>query len=423
MKEEPLSPEPYKGVHDYYPEDWARIQAVFSTLRNTLALRGFVEYQASPLERAELYERKTSEEIVSQQTYTFEDRGGRRVTLRPEMTPTLARMVAGKRHDLVFPLRWFSIGNRFRYERPQKGRSREFYQTDVDIVGAAGSDAEAEAVQTAHALLTALGATSADFRIRVNSRALMNSAGNALGLSPEDMTAYLGLLDRKDKMDEATFEESRSPFRRNGTDPLELVLARSHPEVETVYGKFLLLIENLRASGIDNIEFDPTIARGFLYYTGIVFEAFDTNPENPRALLGGGRYDGLVSLFGGEPIPAVGFAIGVETLMDFLTTHNLLPEESFGPDLYIGLPSPSDRTGAEALATRMRARGIRTVVALGEKALGDQVREAARRNTRFFLACGSVEASSSMYRLKELATGTEEPVTEDEIAAFIRARL
>ncbi|HEY0979265.1 MAG TPA: histidine--tRNA ligase, partial [Candidatus Paceibacterota bacterium] len=359
---QPLSTEPYKGVHDYYPADWAQVQAVFAVIRAKLRAHGFEEYQASPLERAELYESKTSEEIVSQQTYTFEDRGDRRVTLRPEMTPTLARMIAGKRRELVFPARWFSIGNRFRYERPQKGRSREFYQADVDIVGLAGARAEGEAVVLAYEILRAFGASDADFRIRINSRALVNAAGAALGLSGEQVTEYLALVDRKDKMTPEAFEEARGAFRRDGTDPLELIEARSNAEVDRVYEEFMGLLEALKARGITNVVFDPTIARGFLYYTGLIFEVFDTNPENPRALLGGGRYDGLVSLFGGEPIPAVGFAIGIETLIDFLRTHNLLPAARPGADLFIGTPNEYDIAAAHALADTLRAKGANVLV-------------------------------------------------------------
>lgn len=420
MSKQPLSTEPYKGVHDYYPEDWAKVLAAFEIIRGVLRSYGFEEYQASPLERSELYESKTSEEIVSQQTYTFEDRGGRSVTLRPEMTPTLARMVAGRRHDIVFPARWFSIGNRFRYERPQKGRSREFYQADVDIVGLPGAKAEGEAVVLAHAILTAFGATSKDFRIRMNSRALMNAAGTALGLSPEDVTSYLSLIDRKDKMPVEDFETARAAFRRKGTDPLELIEARTDETVDAAYQEFMALIDALKARGIDNVVFDPTIARGFLYYTGLIFEAFDTNPENPRALLGGGRYDGLVELFGGAPLPAMGFAIGIETLMDFLATHNLLPEASSAASLFIGTPEESDIPAAQGLADALRAQGLNVLVHVSGKNLGDQVREAVKRGIPYFLAYGASEAASGTFKLKELASGTEIELSADAVANFIR---
>jgi len=419
---EPLSTEPYKGVHDYYPEDWARMSAAFDTIRRTLRAHGFEEYQASPLERAELYESKTSEEIVSQQTYTFEDRGGRRVTLRPEMTPTLARMVAAKRRELPFPVRWFSIGNRFRYERPQKGRSREFYQADVDIVGIPGAKAEGEAVVMAYGILRALGATDKDFRIRINSRALVNAAGSALGLAPEETTAYLSLIDRKDKMAPEAFEEERAAFRRGSKDPLELIEARSDEGVNREYDALMALLGSFEARGMTNVEFDPTIARGFLYYTGLIFEVFDTNPENPRALLGGGRYDGLVALFGGEPIPAVGFAIGIETLMDFLGTHGLLPPVPPQAMVYVGTPSGADIPLAHAFADSLREKGLSALVNVLDKGLGDQIKDAVKRGIPYFVAYGSEEEAKRSAKVKTLATGAEEEVQVETVAQHVLVR-
>lgn len=417
----PLSPEPYKGVHDYYPETWSQVQQVMNSIRHTLRGRGFTEYQASPLERAELYESKTSEEIVNQQTYTFEDRGGRRVTLRPEMTPTLARMIAGRRRELVFPVRWFSIGNRFRYERPQKGRSREFYQADVDIVGFSGNDAEAEAIITAFTILRNCGATTDDFRIRINSRRLINAAGTALGMTSEDVTSYLALIDRKDKMPADEFEAARAAFRRDGHDPLELIESGTNADVDTAYSELRNLITTLHARGVTNAELDLSIARGFLYYTGIVFEVFDTNPENPRALLGGGRYDDLVSLFGVEPVPAVGFAIGLETLMDFLRTHDLAPEAEPPADILIGTPDQTDILAAESFAETLRADGLRVLVHTSGKGLGDQIKEAVRRGIPYFTAYGEQEVQSASLKVKELATGTEHTTTPSALATLIRS--
>ena len=419
-EKQPLETDPYKGVHDYYPDDWSRMLSVFATIRKTLRANGFEEYQASPLERAELYESKTSEEIVNEQTYTFEDRGGRRVTLRPEMTPTLARMIAGKRRELAYPVRWFSIGNRFRYERPQKGRSREFYQADIDIVGLSDSRAEGEAIVMAHAILRAFGATNTDFSIRISSRALLNSAMNALALSDDEMTAYLGILDRKNKMDAAAFETARAPFRRNGTDPLELIEAGTDEATRTEQEKLDALITAFKARGIENVTFDSSIVRGFLYYTGLVFEIYDTHPDNPRALGGGGRYDGLVSLFGGDPLPAMGFAIGIETLMDFLSTHDLLPRTEAAAHVFIGTPTPADMTHAQVFADSLRSEGLRVLVNTSEKGLGDQVREADKRGIPYFFAYGENEKKSGTMKLKELATGKEDAVSEDELVALIR---
>ncbi|MES2995051.1 MAG: histidine--tRNA ligase [Patescibacteria group bacterium] len=420
-EKEPLSTESYKGVRDFYPEDWTRLQTVFDTVRKVLRSYGFEEYNASPLERAELYESKTSEEIVNEQTYTFTDRGDRRVTLRPEMTPTLARMVAAKRRELVYPLRWFSIGNRFRYERPQKGRLREFFQVDVDIVGIKEASAEGEAVVMVYEILRAFGAKNSDFSIRINSRTLVNAATSALGLSEEESTSYLALIDRKNKMDEGAFEEARAPYRRDGHDPLELIESHENEAVEAEYQKLASLIEAFKARGMDNVVFDPTVARGFLYYTGLVFEIFDTDPENPRALGGGGRYDGLVAMFGGDALPAVGFAMGDVTLLDFLTTHDLLPAVSSAPELYIGTPAESDIAGAQGLADTVRADGVRVITNMTDKSLGDQIREAAKRGIPYFIAYGESEAASGTVRLKNLESGFEQELAPAAVAEAIRS--
>lgn len=415
----PLETEPYKGVRDFYPADWARLQHIFETVRTTLVLHGFEEYNASPLERSELYERKTSEEIVNDQTYTFEDRGGRRVTLRPEMTPSLARMIAGKRRELVFPARWFSIGNRFRYERPQKGRLREFYQIDVDLVGIEGVREEGEAVVMASKILTALGAKNEDFQIRINSRKMLNAAGAAAGLTEEQTSAYLALLDRKEKMEAAAFEAERDQFRKEGRDPLEVIEAHDDAATEAAYQELQQLIAAFGERGMTNVVFSPATVRGFLYYTGIVFEVFDTDPVNPRALLGGGRYDGLVAMFGGDALPAVGFAIGDTVLADFLETHGYLPEITSSTTVYLGTPSESDIAAAQALAEELRAQGVATLVNTSSKALGDQVKEAVRRSIPYFIAVGAEEASSGSFRVKELAKSSEETVTRSELAAHL----
>ncbi|MDE2173158.1 MAG: histidine--tRNA ligase, partial [Patescibacteria group bacterium] len=321
---EPLSTDPYKGVRDFYPDDFAQKEALFARVRQTLALHGYEEYDASPLERTELYEAKTSEEIVNEQTYTFIDRGARNVTLRPEMTPTLARMVAGKRRELAFPLRWFSIGNRFRYERPQKGRLREFYQADVDLIGLPEGEADIEIVALAARILRDFGASESDFVIRMNARPLLNAACTAAGLKGEAVRQYLRLLDKKSKVTPESFKIALNALALK--NPLDLIEnAGAAPEVALEKRKLLDRIEVLRARGVSNVVLDPSITRGFDYYTGMVFEVYDTDPANARALFGGGRYDRLIALFGGDPVPAVGFALGDITLADFIETHALSP--------------------------------------------------------------------------------------------------
>lgn len=413
-----LDTEPLKGVRDFYPDEMAERKALFGTIRRTLELRGYEEYDASPLERSELYESKGNEEIIRDQTYSFTDRGGRRITLRPEMTPSLARMVAGKRRELTFPLRWFNIGNRFRYERPQRGRTREFYQTDVDLIGLPEGEADVEIISIAHALLIALGAKESDFTIRVNSRALLRLAGAAAGL-PEGETAkaYWQLLDRREKMSAEEFEKARAEF---SADPLRIIEAESDPAVKEEKAKVLRLIEELAARGVGNAVFDTGIVRGFDYYTGTVFEVFDTDSANARSLFGGGRYDGLVSMFGGESVPGIGFAVGDIVIRDFLETHGLPLRGARSADVYIGTPSPGDASKAQAFAGELRDAGIRTFVNLTERALGDQVKEAVKRGIPYFIAFGAEEAKSSMVRLKDLAASEEESIEENQIVKHLK---
>lgn len=407
---EPLSTDPYKGVRDFYPADWARMQAIFSRIRETLVLWGYAEYNASPLERAELYEAKTSEEIVNEQTYTFTDRGDRKVTLRPEMTPTLARMVAGKRRELAFPLRWFSIGNRFRYERPQRGRLREFYQTDIDVIGLPEGEADIEIVRLASEILKSFGATEKDFVIRVNSRALLNVACKAVGLTGDEMKQYLRLLDKKSKMTPEAFKSASETIAKK--DPLSLIDAKPMEA----------FVAALKKRGVGNVVFDAGITRGFDYYTGLVFEVFDTSLENPRAMFGGGRYDDLLALFGGEPIPAVGFAIGEVTLADFLATHSLLLDtDAKSPQLYLGTPGEENIPAVQAFANMLRKEGVCVFVNLTARSLGDQIKDAVKRGIPLFIAYGVDEVKNKTVRLKTLATGEEVNLSVSELPARIRA--
>jgi histidyl-tRNA synthetase len=418
---EPLSTDPYKGVRDFYPSDWAKLDTVFSTLRNVLRTWGYEEYNASPLERAELYEAKTSEEIVSEQTYTFMDRGDRKVTLRPEMTPTLARMIAAKRREIPLPLRWFSIPNVFRYERPQKGRLREHYQLNVDLVGIASLEADIEVIAIASDLLKACGAKDSDFVIRINSRALLTAACKAAGLTGEATRKYLRLLDKKSKMTPPAYLVAQNSI--TAKDPLALITEAGSPaEVSELKRSLLDTIEALEKRGVTNAIFDATLTRGFDYYTGIVFEIFDTNPANPRSLFGGGRFDKLVALFGGDPIPAIGFGMGDVTLADFLETHGLMTHKNLhAPQLYVGTPTGEDIPGAQAFAETLRKQGCRVFVNLTDKSLSDQIKDAVKRDIPYFTAYGADEVRTQTVRMKVLNTGEEIGIAISELSERLRS--
>jgi len=408
--------EPYRGVRDFYPHEWSTLTAIFETLRKNVTLWGYEEYNASPLERAELYESKTSEEIVSEQTYTFTDRGERRVTLRPEMTPTFARMLAGKRREVPFPVRWFSIPNLFRYERPQRGRLREHYQLNVDLAGIEGTEADIEIIEIAAGILKAFGAEDKDFIIRVSSRTLLSAACKAANLGDARAREYIRLLDRKAKMTAEEFKAESSAL--SPVSPLDLIVnkdATIMPEKQELEH----ILEELAKRGISNAVFDPTTTRGFDYYTGMVFEVFDTDTRNPRSLFGGGRYDNLVSLFGGDSIACVGFGMGDVTLSDFLETHDLTPRTNDAPFLYVGTPSKDDVPAAQLFAKSLRDSGVSVLVHIGGKSLKDQIKEAVRREITYFIVFGSNETNSDSLTVKKLSENTEEIVSKENLSEYL----
>lgn len=311
-----ISTDNYKGVRDFYPKDQFIQNYIFNIWKKTVKSFGYEEYNGSILESSELYKAKSGEEIVNKQTYTFIDRGNREVTLRPEMTPTLARMVAHKKRELVFPLRWFSIPNLFRYEQPQKGRTREHWQLNVDIFGIDSIYAELEILELSHTLLLDFGLTDTQFEIRINDRKIIKEyASKDLDLNTIQTDEFSRLLDRKNKID-------------NFDEELEKLIGKKVDLNIKPNENIQALLDNLKERGITNVVFDPTITRGLDYYTDFVFEVFDTGKENRRALFGGGRYDDLLDIFGAEKVPAVGFGYGDVTMRDVLETYDLLPEYS-----------------------------------------------------------------------------------------------
>jgi histidyl-tRNA synthetase len=420
-----LSTESYKGVRDFYPEDMFIQKYIFERMRKAVEKFGYVEYGASVLEPAELYRAKSGEEIVNEQTYMFTDRGDREVTLRPEMTPTVARMVAAKRRELSFPLRWYSIPNLFRYEKPQRGRTREHWQLNVDLFGSDNIEADVEVISVAHEVMHSFGATNNDFRIEISHRDATGEALrkilkqvniNDLNEIQERISQLTKLIDRKKKM---SSEDFRTKSVQLSGDPdfndHFFALAKESEDI-------IKIINNLKNKGINNVSYNPEITRGFDYYTGMVFEVFDTNPENRRALFGGGRYDDLTSLFGGEKIPAVGFGAGDVTMRDFMETHGLLPTYKPTAKLYIAIQDESCRESAEQLATTLRAGGTDVALDISHKKLGDQIKIADRQKIPFVTAIGTEEVKSAAYRVKNLADGTEKILKAAEIADYLKTQ-
>ena len=430
-----LSTQPYKGTRDFYPEDKRLQKYMFGVLRRVVESFGYQEYDAPSIEPLELYMSKTSDEIVSEQTYSFIDRGGRTVTLRPEMTPSVSRMVAGRRQELAFPARWYSLPLLWRYERPQAGRLREHWQLNIDLFGVAGLAADHEVILVADSILKTFGAPAHSYSIRLNSRLLTNFLlQEHLQLEHAQTVAFIRLIDHKHKMSESQFiglaEALLSPTQREiGTlqhisailkakklDDLPLSV-QQHPAVQQLQ----MLFELLEASGVYQHQFDPTLMRGFDYYTNIVFEVFDSHPDNNRAMFGGGRYDGLVAQFGVEPLPTVGFGMGDVTLQNFLTTHNLLPQLTPSTDAVVILVGDVYSPAQKILAS-LRHEGLRLAVDSTNRKLDAQIKNAVKAKVPYVIFIGPEELKSERFKLKDLSSGEEKELSLERLVSTLAAR-
>ena len=408
MNTKGLSTDPYKGVRDFYPEDMAIERYIFDIWSQTAESFGYERYDASILEPSALYRSKgaENEEMVNEQTYTFIDRGNREVTLRPEMTPTVARMIAGRRRDLNFPVRWYSIPNLFRYERPQRGRLREHYQLNCDIFGAEHFSADVEIIALASAMLLNFGAAPKMFEIRVNDRAWLNEIFKNEGLDEEQSKAMLVLLDKKDKIDNFDEEAKKIAGKR-------FALPKDIDERSNL----AKVINGLRKLGIENVIVSPSTVRGFAYYTGTIFEIFDVSGENNRSMLGGGRYANLTTLFGGEPIVGIGFGMGDVTMRDFLDTHGLLTSNITAPTLMI-LPTDVElNMEGQKVAQAFRTAGISVAVDVSTKKVGRKITDAAEAFVTYALVLGPDEAKSKKYIMKNLEEKSEQTGTVAELVA------
>jgi len=426
-----LSSQPYKGTRDFYPEDKQLQNYIFSTWRSVTESFGYEEYGAPVLEPLEIYTAKSGAELANEQTYTFTDRGGRTVAIRPEMTPTVCRMVAARRQELAYPARLYSIANFMRYERPQRGREREFWQLNVDIFGDDGVSAEAEVIMMSDAIMKKFGAKSEDYIIRVNNRKLINfMMAQYLALDAANAVSMTKLFDHKGKISDSDFiEQAAEIFGENSTDGLRklevLLAAKSMADLpaeireSSAVAEVQQLFTILERADIKNLTFDITLMRGFDYYTGMVFEIFDTHPDNNRALFGGGRYDGLVGLFGVEPVSAVGFAPGGTTMENFLQTHDLVPKFKSTTDVFMITMGDVAREAIQ-LATDLRAKGINTELNLSDRKFDKQLKTALKKNVPYILFVGEDEIKSGIYTIKNIAKSVEHKVNFTELIKLIK---
>lgn len=425
-----LSTLAYKGTRDFYPPDKRIQKYMFGVMRKVAESFGYQEYDAPLIESFEIYAAKTGEEIVNEQLYSFTDRGDRKVAIRPEMTPSVSRMVAARRQELAYPLRLYSIPNLWRYERPQRGRLREHWQLNVDLFGVAGIEADHEMIAVSDAIMQAYGAKRDMYTIRLNSRKLVDYLlSEYLKLVPEQIKAIAKLLDRKLKMEPGEFsQQSTEILGVELCNKLDEVLGcksledlpheiQNHSSV----AELKKLLSLLKESGIDDVVFDLGVMRGFDYYTDIVFEVFDNHPDNNRSMFGGGRYDGLVGLFGVEPVPTVGFGMGDVTLQNFLEGHNLLPKLEPETDAVVILIGDVYREAIEVISN-LRKEDVRLAVDTSGRKLDSQIKSAAKSGVGYVLFIGEKELSEDRYKLKELATGEEQELSFARLVSTLAAR-
>ncbi len=429
-----LSTEPYKGTRDWYPADMRLREYIFAAWRKVARSYGYEAYDTPLVEPIDIYEAKSGQELVSEQTYAFTDRGERHVAIRPEMTPSVSRMIAARQQEIAMPARWYSIAQYMRYERPQRGREREFWQLNCDLFGIDGAEAEAEIIAMGAELLRTLGARDDMFVIKINNRRIINlMMAQYLGLNGVQAQLMIRLFDRKNKIAPEAFRDQAieifgAEAAREGLQKLAQVLAARTmadlPEQirdSTVVGEIRELFTHLERAGIKNAMFDITLMRGLDYYTGTVFEFFDTHPENSRALFGGGRYDGLVGLFGGEPVSAVGFAPGLTMTELFLRTHKLLPTFSSTTDIYMVVIGDNQR-GAEKLARELRREGVNVELDFTGRKLDKQLKTAVKKDIPYILFVGEAELNTEVYPLKNTISGDEKRLSFERIVSTITDR-
>ncbi|MEN8240998.1 MAG: histidine--tRNA ligase [Chloroflexota bacterium] len=400
-----------KGTRDYYPEEMGVRIWLYENMRQVSEAFGYSEYEGPILETFELYAAKSGEEIVEKQSYVFEDRGGDKLTLRPELTPTLARMVASRQPQLTFPLRWWSFGPFWRYERPQKGRTREFFQWNIDMIGNPSPEADAELIAIAATFLKQVGLAPNEAKILVNNRRLMESEIEALGIDSQMRADVFGLIDRKDKMKPETWltyaaEIGLNPAQIGGIETMitDKDLWQKSDELKRIFTA-------LDSYGItEYVEFAPQIIRGLLYYTGTVFEAWDTAGDF-RALFGGGRYDNLVGDVGGQPVGGVGFAVGDLVISLLIDKLGKLP--SFGntpAPIYITLFEEALSSEMIQLAQELRSAGFKVTNQTSPDKLGRQFKFADRIGARLAVVVGPDEQASQQVTIKDLSSGEQQTV-------------
>lgn len=434
MSQSLLSTQGYRGTRDFFPQDQRLRSYIYSQIHKTLQSFGYEEYGGPFVEPLELYAAKSSEEIVRDQLYSFVDRGERKLAIRPEMTPTLARMVASKQRELSKPIRWYSIPTCMRFERPQRGRLREFDQLNVDILGGVPLDEDVEILLTCISLLKGFGAKDTDFEIKINHRGIINSFfDHILKLNGSVVTSLLRLLDKRDKITQDEFVTECEKLNLNpeqiknleqflilDIDGIISLLGEANSTAAVEIKQRLDIVKKI--AGSNSVMFSPTIMRGFNYYTGMVFEVFDTDPSNRRAMFGGGRFDNLVGSFSGEQLSGIGYGMGDVAISNFLEVHGLLPDLKKTMDVSVVRFSEGDRIAALELSQNLRNSGLKVECSVVNSKFGKQIQSAEKSGARMVAFRGQDELSQNTFAVKWLDRGEQEifSYTQEGFLSFLK---
>jgi len=410
-----------KGTREFYPKEMAVQNWLYAIIRQVSESFGYEEFDGPFLEFIDLFAAKSGEELVKEQAFVFPDRGGKLITLRPELTLSLARMVAQKQNELVFPLRWWSYGPFWRYERPQKGRTREFFQWNIDLIGINSPEADAELVSICAKFFQQIELKSSEVKILVNDRRLMDEELTAIGISSALKPLVLKMIDRQDKMLSTDWE---SYILEKGINDRQLLGLKNLLGKKDIYKKsetlnrFFLAIEELGFS--EYVEFNPSVVRGLDYYTGIVFEAKDLG-ENGRSILGGGHYDNLVADVGGSPLPGVGFALGDVMLLLVLEKYGKLPKVN-KPLAEVLVTVFDQETMVDSIRTssKLRQDGLNVICYPEAIKLDKQIKYADRSGIRLVIMLGPDEIEKGQVTIKDLKIGEQIKVESTQTTKIIK---
>lgn len=399
---------PVKGTREFYPRDMALRTWLYDQIRSISELYGYQEYDGPFLETIDLYASKSGEELVKEQSFVFPDRGGKLIALRPELTPSLARMIAQKQNELFFPLRWWSFGPFWRYERPQRGRTREFFQWNIDLFGVNTPEADAELVSVAANLFANLKLSPDKVKIFVNDRRIMETELGKLGFSDSVKPGLSKMIDKRDKLPDAEWEDY---VLANGVNSEQLAGMKrllSDKQLYLNYPQMVRFFNAIHSFGFeDYVEYDASIVRGLDYYTGIVFEAKETTTDG-RSVLGGGHYDNLLADVGGNPLPGIGFAMGDVMALIVLESFVLLPELKEPPfEILVTVFNDELFCQSIQLAVELRKAGLQAVNYPDAVKLDKQLKFANRSGARWAVILGPDEISSGSIVIKDLNTGAQ----------------